>query len=102
VTVYTKPDCPGCTLTKSILQKAGVDFEVIDLTRNPDAMTYVTKVLGVQTAPVVVADVLDKPIVGFRAAALQGLIGLLGEQPGKLVKPTEVSALTPNDKEREV
>jgi len=77
VTVYTKPDCPGCTLTKSILTKAGVQFESVDLTENEDARTYVTQVLGVQKVPVIVADVLDKPIVGFRASALQGLIAKL-------------------------
>lgn len=35
-TVYTTPDCPGCFATKRALDKAGVEYDEIDLSTRPD------------------------------------------------------------------
>ena len=32
VTVYTKPACVQCTATKKALDRAGVDYETVDIT----------------------------------------------------------------------
>lgn len=52
VTVYSKPNCVQCTATYRALDKAGVTYQIFDLTQNPEAMT---KLLahGYQQAPVV-------------------------------------------------
>lgn len=31
VVVYTKPDCPNCVQLKSLLERKGVDFTVVEL-----------------------------------------------------------------------
>lgn len=52
VTLYTKPDCIQCTMTKKGLDRAGVTYDTIDLTTNPQALEHV-KQLGYMAAPVV-------------------------------------------------
>lgn len=34
ITVYTKQNCPACTATKKALDRAGLDYEAIDVTNN--------------------------------------------------------------------
>lgn len=31
VVVYTKPDCPNCVQLKSLLERKGVDFTIVEL-----------------------------------------------------------------------
>jgi glutaredoxin-like protein NrdH len=67
VTVYSTPDCAQCRLTYLALERAGVDYTVVDLSRDAAARRYVTERLGHTTAPVVVVD--GDPVVhwsGFR------------------------------------
>ena len=54
VTVYTTPNCGGCGLTKMVLDKEGIDYEVVDLSEDEQALATV-KDLGYSQAPVVVA-----------------------------------------------
>ena len=54
ITVYSKPACVQCTATYKALDKAGIDYETVDITTNPEARDYVMG-LGYQQAPVVVA-----------------------------------------------
>ena len=35
ITIYTKRNCPACTATKKALDRAGLDYEVIDVTDSP-------------------------------------------------------------------
>lgn len=55
VTVYSKPSCVQCTATYRALDSKGVDYNVVDLTENADALAYVQE-LGYSAAPVVVAE----------------------------------------------
>ena len=55
VTVYIKPACVQCTATKKALDRAGVDYETVDITMDSDARDYVMA-LGYLQAPVVVAQ----------------------------------------------
>jgi len=34
VTVYTKQDCPACKMTKQLMDKLGVIYEVVDITND--------------------------------------------------------------------
>lgn len=53
VTVYSKPSCVQCTASYRELDKHGIEYEVIDLSTNPDALEEI-KTLGHLQAPVVV------------------------------------------------
>jgi glutaredoxin-like protein NrdH len=52
ITVYTKPACVQCDATFRALDKAGLSYETIDVTQNPDAREYVMS-LGYLAMPVV-------------------------------------------------
>jgi glutaredoxin-like protein NrdH len=51
----TGPACMQCTLTKTALDRAGLDFEEIDLRTHPRALEHLRDDLGHTQAPVVVA-----------------------------------------------
>ena len=55
ITVYTKADCVQCDATTRTLDKAGLAYEVVDLTTDAAALEYV-RTLGHCQAPVVVTD----------------------------------------------
>lgn len=73
ITVYTKPDCPQCTMTKKQLDKLGIEHQVVDVTADPDAHAYVTG-LGYQSAPVVVVNDGERHWGGFSPDKLKGLV----------------------------
>ena len=54
ITVYTKPSCVQCKMTKKALVNVGIAFDEVDLTASAAALSMV-KGLGYQQAPVVVA-----------------------------------------------
>lgn len=53
IRVYSKPACVQCTATERALDAKGVKFDKIDLTKDAEAMEFVTS-LGYRQAPVVV------------------------------------------------
>ncbi|HWT34024.1 MAG TPA: glutaredoxin-like protein NrdH [Microbacterium sp.] len=55
ITVYTKPACVQCNATYRALDSKGIEYEVHDLSLDPDALEQV-KALGYLQAPVVVTD----------------------------------------------
>ena len=55
ITVYSKPDCMQCDATYRALNKHGLEYEVIDITQDEEALQTV-KALGYQQAPVVFAN----------------------------------------------
>ncbi|NDV52259.1 glutaredoxin-like protein NrdH [Salipiger sp. PrR003] len=61
--VYSKPNCVQCTATTRALRSKGIDFDVVDLTEDSEAMTKVTE-LGYRQAPVVMAG--ESHWSGFR------------------------------------
>ena len=54
ITLYTKPACVQCTATKRALDKAGVEYTMVDISLDDDARDYVMA-MGHLQAPVVVA-----------------------------------------------
>lgn len=70
VTVYTTPSCQQCEMTKRVLTRHGIEHEIVDLSKDEDAMSYV-RGLGYTAAPVVVAG--DDHWSGFRVAKLNEL-----------------------------
>ncbi|BBC43617.1 glutaredoxin [Mycobacterium phage AN9] len=73
ITVYTQPKCRGCERVKDQLDKAGVDYDVVDLTKYDEAKTYVTHVLKASSVPVIVTDT-HEPIIGYQPDKVDELI----------------------------
>jgi glutaredoxin-like protein NrdH len=55
VTVYTKPACVQCNATYRALDSKGIEYEVLDLSVDENALAQV-KELGYLQAPVVITD----------------------------------------------
>ena len=70
VTVYTKPACVQCTATKKALDKAGINYETVDISTDDAARDYVMN-LGHLQAPVVVAG--EDNWSGFRPDQIKAL-----------------------------
>ena len=70
ITVYTKPACVQCNATYKALDRAGLSYEIVDITQDPEARDYVMS-LGYLQAPVVVAG--DKHWSGFRPDHIKAL-----------------------------
>lgn len=70
ITVYTKPACVQCTATYRALDKAGIEYDIVDISENPEARDYVMA-LGYLQAPVVVAG--DDHWAGFRPDRIKAL-----------------------------
>ncbi|WP_036504090.1 redoxin NrdH [Nocardia aobensis] len=71
ITVYTKPACVQCNATYRALDKAGVEYDIVDISENPEARDYVMA-LGYLQAPVVVAG--DEHWSGFRPDRIKSLV----------------------------
>lgn len=63
VTVYSKPACQQCNATYKTLEKKGLEYNSIDITKDDQAYARV-KAMGFASAPVVVAG--DDAWSGFR------------------------------------
>ncbi len=77
VTVYTKPACIQCEWTKKHLDRAGVAYDLLDVTESDDALATV-KGLGYLQAPVVVLS-NGQHWGGFRPDNLDALAARLKE-----------------------
>jgi glutaredoxin-like protein NrdH len=82
VTVYTTPSCQQCEMTKKVLTRGNVEFDVVDLSANPEALEYVTKELGHTAAPVVQAG--TQHWSGFRLGALDNLTKAIHSDDSKV------------------
>ncbi|EGD57167.1 glutaredoxin family protein [Gordonia neofelifaecis] len=70
ITVYTRPGCGPCRMTKRRLDAAGVPYDVVDISQDDEARDYVMA-LGYLQAPVVVAG--DEHWSGFRPERIDSL-----------------------------
>ncbi|MGO1200054.1 MAG: glutaredoxin-like protein NrdH [Dermabacteraceae bacterium] len=70
VTVYSKPLCVQCDATKRALTKAGIDYDVVDVTEDAEGLTKI-KALGYVQAPVVITG--DGHWSGFRPDRIKAL-----------------------------
>lgn len=70
IIVYTKPSCVQCSATYRALDKLGIEYTVVDITEDAEALESV-KALGYQQAPVVIAD--GEHWSGFRPDRIKAL-----------------------------
>ncbi|SPT53479.1 Glutaredoxin-like protein nrdH [Actinomyces bovis] len=79
ITIYTKPNCPACRLTQRALDKAGVQFAVVDLSQRPDIVAQL-RAEGLLAAPVVEGPDGQRSS-GFRPERIKALVELAGAGP---------------------
>lgn len=74
ITVWTKPNCIQCTMTKKEMDKRGIRYEEMNLERHPDTLqTFIDA--GLTSAPIVVTDI--KTWSGFRLSKIESLQNFL-------------------------
>lgn len=71
ITVYSKPACVQCTATYRALDRAGIAYDVVDISDDTDARDYIMA-LGYLQVPVVVAGELHWS--GFRPDRIGSLV----------------------------
>lgn len=72
VVVYSKPSCPQCEATKRRLKRNAIEFEVVDLTQDADALAKV-KALNYGQAPVVIVNDGEQHWSGYEVEKLDAL-----------------------------
>ncbi|WP_297322834.1 glutaredoxin-like protein NrdH [uncultured Bartonella sp.] len=70
VTIYSKPFCVQCKATYRALEKKHIAYNVVDISQDLQALSYVEK-LGYRQVPVVVAG--DTHWAGFQPDKLNRL-----------------------------
>ena len=76
VILYTQPACLPCKRVEKKLTEAGVEFELVDLSKDRVAADYVKRVLMALSTPVIEADGW-LPIIGYQPDKLKDLISEL-------------------------
>ena len=77
VTVYTTDHCSLCVSAKKLLEARGIDYEEINLARDADGRTRLSKVTGMFTFPQIVIG--EQAIGGFVELLTADREGRLGE-----------------------
>ncbi|EDP46541.1 glutaredoxin 3 [Rickettsiella grylli] len=63
VVIYTKPDCPYCADAKELFTKKGVQFEEIQVDKNPEKLQEMVKLSNRRSVPQIFIN--NKSIGGF-------------------------------------
>lgn len=71
ITVFSKPACVQCDATYRALNKHGLEYTIVDISTDAEALESV-KALGYQQAPVVFAD--GDHWSGFRPDRIKALV----------------------------
>lgn len=77
VTVYTTDMCPYCRSAKALLDRRGVSYEEINLSRDPDSRQELAEITGMITFPQIVVD--GESIGGFQELLAADRAGHLTE-----------------------
>jgi glutaredoxin 3 len=77
ITVYTTERCPYCTSAKTLLAKREIEYEEINLAKDPDGRTKLSELTGMFTFPQIVID--GEPLGGFQELLAADRAGRLSE-----------------------
>jgi glutaredoxin-like protein NrdH len=77
VTVYTKSNCPQCTMTKKKFDQLGIIYQEVNLEDHP-AKVAEFKERGLMAAPIVTTD--TKEWSGFKLGKIESLAHYLFSQ----------------------
>jgi glutaredoxin-like protein NrdH len=69
-TVYSKPACVQCDMTKKMLDKNGIEYTVIDITQDAQAYDKIVG-MGFMSVPVVISG--DQAWAGFQPDKITAL-----------------------------
>jgi glutaredoxin 3 len=77
VTIYSTDPCGHCRNAKALLASRGVDYDEVNMTKDPDGRAELVRTTGLMTFPQILVD--GKPIGGFRELAALDRSGGLTE-----------------------
>jgi glutaredoxin 3 len=77
IMVYTTDQCPFCTSAKSLLAKRSIEYEEVNLARDPDGRTKLTELTGMFTFPQIV--IAGETLGGFQELLAADRAGRLSE-----------------------
>jgi glutaredoxin 3 len=77
ITVYTTDHCPYCTSAKTLLAKRSIEYEEVNLARDPDGRAKLSELTGMITFPQIVIG--DEPLGGFQELLAADRAGTLSE-----------------------
>lgn len=82
-TVYTKPQCVQCDMTKRMMDKIGVEYTTVDIVENPEELNKLIE-MGYRAAPVVVAD-NGESWAGFQPDKIEALAATLATRSNEKI-----------------
>jgi glutaredoxin 3 len=77
VTVYTTDHCSLCTSAKALLERRGILYKEVNLSRDADGRRRLSSITGMITFPQIVIG--EEPIGGFTELLAADREGRLGE-----------------------
>ena len=77
VTIYTTEPCGYCRTAKALLDKRGIDYEEINLARDPEGRAELVRLTGMMTFPQVIID--GESVGGYQELAQADRAGRLEE-----------------------
>jgi glutaredoxin 3 len=77
VTIYSTDPCGHCRNAKALLASRGVDYDEVNMTKDPDGRAELVRTTGLMTFPQILVD--GKPIGGFRELVALDRSGGLAE-----------------------
>lgn len=77
LTLYTTDRCGSCVGAKKLLEKRGIAYQEINLSRDPDGREQLQRLTGMFTFPQVIVG--DRAIGGFTELLAADREGRLGE-----------------------
>jgi glutaredoxin 3 len=77
ITVYTTDPCSFCTRAKQLLARRGLEFDEVNLAKDPEGRAALVQLTGMMSFPQVVID--DEPLGGFMELARADNSGRLHE-----------------------
>jgi len=77
ITVYTTEPCGYCRTAKALLDKRGIPYEEINLSKDAEGRAELVSRTGMMTFPQVIVD--GEPIGGFQELAAADRAGRLAE-----------------------
>ena len=81
VTLYTTDFCSKCSSAKALLAKRGIEYDEINLAKDPDGRTHLAQATGMVTFPQIVIDGqsiggFDELVAADRSGRLRQLVAV--------------------------
>ena len=77
VTLYTTDKCPYCVGAKALLERRGIAYDEVNLSRDPDSRLELSEITGMVTFPQIVID--GESIGGFQELLAADRAGRLSD-----------------------